>query len=433
VSHTIAESSTLRVERGDPLEVCRRWLAQQPAQGNLLVVPFALPQYWLEGQPPIMLAALYCLRGGRLAMSVTDQALVSTGLDGAGQFSQWLERYQLPEVYADTPLGLLPHFEPKPWGQEIWYTGVEQRGVCEFEVGGRATPIPWLQAVLPQGAAGPVGQPLVLLKILDPAAAEVVGDLYFELHREKREVYVVTHVDSGAWPGGTGYIRYGFNGQRLAEFGSDELFRESYLKAVLAYQAVRRALDGQASSQLSQGELEVRERELREEMNGFTALKPLQVGDVVKVPLLLPHSLQHGVRTIEFQTPVYERQILSFAQKVLTQDHWDTQEAVAQMLLEPPEVPPFEVLPSGEGVRVERIVDFADFDVLRLVLDPGAAWLPALNGRYGLLIVVSGTLVLGGQLWRAEQACLIPPACDEKLTSGVSGQALTLLLARPVA
>ena len=97
-------------------------------------------------------------------------------------------------------LGLEPARIPKPWGQEVWFTGVEERGVCLFHRWSAQLPIPWVQAAAPGAFAGSPAEPLVLLKILDPVAQEVVGDLYFELHEEKREVYVVTHIDPEAWP-----------------------------------------------------------------------------------------------------------------------------------------------------------------------------------------------------------------------------------------
>ena len=111
------------------------------------------------------------------------------------------------------PLELLPSCIPKPWGQEIWYTGVEQRGVCRFATGGDGcTPIPWLQAVLPEAAAGVVRATAAVVEDTGSGAAAVItGDLYFELHEQKREVYVVTQVDERAWPDGVGYIRFGFD------------------------------------------------------------------------------------------------------------------------------------------------------------------------------------------------------------------------------
>src|SRR5690625_6902641 len=234
-----------------------------------------------------------------------------------------------------------------------------------------------------------------------PLPVEVVGDLYFELHEEKREVYVVTSIDPQAWPEGIGAIRYGFDPEVRAGFASDDAFRRAYLAAVRAYRGVRVELDqrldrwlsGQGLSPAQPVAPEVRaramatlptalqrqERELRRALARCTRLRPLRVGDVVQVPLHLPHALQHGVRTVEFQTPVYERLILSFAQKVLTQDHWDTEEAVERMALEPPPERPLPRLRRGVGWVEEQIVDVADFEALRLQGEEGVeAGLPEL-------------------------------------------------------
>ena len=70
-------------------------------------------------------------------------------------------------------------------------------------------------------------------------------------------------------------------------------------------------------------------------MESFTRLLDLRVGDVVRVEPYYPHSLQHGVRVVELQTPTYERFIISFAQQVVTQDHWDSEHAIAHMSLDP--------------------------------------------------------------------------------------------------
>ena len=45
------------------------------------------------------------------------------------------------------PLRLDQVTVPKPWGAEIWYTGIESRGVCSIQ----NTPLPWLIA-LSQGS-----------------------------------------------------------------------------------------------------------------------------------------------------------------------------------------------------------------------------------------------------------------------------------------
>ncbi|MBT4521534.1 MAG: hypothetical protein HOC23_16160, partial [Halieaceae bacterium] len=268
-------------------------------------------------------------------------------------------------------------------------------------------------------------------KILDPVSQPVHGDLYFELHEEKQEVYVVTHVDLDAWPDGTGYIRYGFNPKKLAEYNDGARFRADYLAAVKSYEAVRRVLDAPGSDTAHELSLIERERQLRDTMNSFTHLRPVRSGDVIKVPLLLPHSLQHGVRTIEFQTPVYERKILAFAQQVLTQDHWDTEEAVAMMLLESPPVANSEVLLADRGRLVERIVDFSDFEVQRVVLGEGRALPLEAVEQYALIMVVAGEIAIGERRWGPEQALLLPGNWKGNLAPADLGSELVFLLAMP--
>ena len=104
-------------------------------------------------------------------------------------------------------------------------------------------------------------------------------------------------------------------------------------------------------------------------MNRFVARYPLTVGDVVIVPKLVPHALQHGVKVVEFQTPVYERKILSFGQKVLTQSHWDTVEALELADLDFAQLQAPEMLELDSHLRIERIVNFDTFEVRRILLD----------------------------------------------------------------
>ena len=425
--HSITETDSLSYRRGDPRECFRLW-RPDARPGGLLVVDFSLPQYWLPGEPEIALSAIYCLDGDAVRVSVSDQALTTDGSAGVAQYQAWVEQTGAAAVTPGSPLGLCPVQVAKPWGQEIWYSGVEERGLCRFAAGGGESPIPWLQAVLPEATAGDPGEALVLLKVLDPSPEEVTGDLYFELHQEKREVYVVTHIDPEAWPDGVGFIRYGFDPDTLADFHEEAAFRSAYLEAVQAYESVRRELDGGAAATEA---LNAREAQLRQAMNAFTHLRPLAVGDVVVVPLLLPHSLQHGVRTIEFQTPVYERQILSFAQKVLTQDHWDTREAVARMHLRPPEGDGIVLLEAAGGRRVERIVDFSDFEVCRIGLEPGVVHPHACDQDYAMVMVVSGELLAGEVGCGAEQALLLPRGWSGELASADPARPLVFLLATP--
>lgn len=418
-------------QRGEPLACLAAWRTDLDDSDALLLVDFQLACWWLPGAEVIDLTAIYAWLEGRLLISVTERVVDPAGAEPALLYRQYLQQYRLAAVSPGQVLALAAQHIAKPWGQEIWFTGVEERGLCHFSANGQTVPIPWLQAVVPGDQAGPAGVPLVLLKILDPSPREVTGDLYFELHEEKREVYVVTRVDPQAWPDGVGYIRYGFDPDRIAAAGGEEGFKREYREAVAAYEAVRRAIDDlPEGAEPSTAQLNS-ERNLRAAMNDFTHLQPLQVGDVVVVPLLMPHSLQHGVRTVEFQTPVYERQILSFAQRVLTQDHWDTDAAVGQMRLLPPPAEPFAQLPAGQGVLVERIVDFPDFEVQRVRLEPGATLELETLQRYALTMVVEGELALEGQNYGPEEAQFLPVGWSGGLGSADPAGTLVFLFAMP--
>lgn len=430
--------SGLNARQGDPLSVLREC---PPRVGEMLAVEFQLAAYWLDEATSITLVALYHQTGSGMRLAVTDQRLTLAEVSVEAQFAAWARQGNCAIVEVGAVLPLVPVSIPKPWGREIWYSGIEQRGICgvgSSALSGPAepsisatdfTPIPWLQAAMPGAALGGPGD-LVLLKILDPAPEPVIGDLYFELHQRKREMYVVTHVDAQAWPDGVGYIRYGFDPDKIAAAGSPEAFREQYLDAVRAYERTRRTLD--ALNAPPDESLLERERSEREHMDSFCALKPLRVGDVVRVPLRLPHSLLHGVRTIEFQTPVYERMILSFAQRVLTQQHWDTEAALATALLRPPVEEPVEVVVEKAGVLVQRLVDFDQFSVQRISLEAGSSLsLPASPAvRVGM--VVTGQVSVGGQVVGAEEAILVPCGEVQNTVLEASKTDAVFLLAIPV-
>ena len=151
-------------------------------------------------------------------------------------FEEVTNRLGLIPVHLNRPWQLQSLRIAKPWGAEIWYTGIEARGVCTVN----NMPLPWLIAVSPRHTLGNCTDPNpILLKILDPHSEPEFGDLYFELHELKTEVYVVTHVDKTAWPDGHGQIRYGFNQARRAEFESIDVFKSTYLEAVNDYQKAR--------------------------------------------------------------------------------------------------------------------------------------------------------------------------------------------------
>lgn len=422
-------------------------LTAQPRAG-LVAIAYSLERFWSSQGGEERLIAVYQREGQETAFIVqSDSEVVRDKLKGfSGELSALADELQTEVFSTNAVISLNPAYIPKPWGEEIWYTGMEDRGLAGAGSAGRSVPLPWVLSALPNRLVAGRERGIVLLKILAPRPEEVFGDLYFELHEEKREVYVVTAVDESAWPDGTGAIRFGFDAEIRAQFDSDVAFRDAFARAVADYEQVRREIDAlldqRAEAEGGAAEREAwladlpagliaREKSLRDAMNRFTALKPLKVGDVVKVPTLTPHSLQHGVRTVEFQTPVYERLIVAFAQKVLTQNHWDTAKAVELMQLDPEPEAPFELLACDHGVKVERIVDFADFEVRRFTVDAGCRAKISTVQDYAVLMQVQGELTLGACLLQPEQAVLLPREWQSSAIINRGAMPMIFLVAYP--
>ena len=373
----------------------------------------------------------------------------STDVADHEYFQKFIQDHDLPCLNVTAPWPLSTVRIAKPWGAEIWYTGIEARGVCTVS----GMPLPWLTDLLPESIIGQAtGSAPLLLKILDPLPDQSLGDLYFELHEKKIEVYVVTQVDRQAWPDGIGKIRYGFNQELRKTFASDDQFRKGYLDAVTHYQQVRNQIDeflnqsreaadysasAEVPANLMQSWLQKVPAELAEqeaarkaEMNQFTALRDISVGDVITVDPFFPHSLQHGVRVIEFQTASYERYILSFGQKVLTQNHWDTEVGVAEAILDLPNESALRQLAGPEGVTIELIADFSAFKVIRITITPGHGYGLGNDPDYKIVIGVSGAARLDGVDIKPERALLLP--IDTRKGSQLSSiTGAVLLIAQP--
>lgn len=424
---------------------------------------YTYEQYYLPDMPVIELLALINVEfdsSGNETWSGSVGALTEfSARDSLEQPSLTKEQLQAyaselnwPWLNLDSALPLKPISIKKPWGQEIWFTGIEERGLSLVGDDNAASPLPWVLSMAPQRLCDGLHQQINLLKILDPLPEEVFGDLYFELHEEKQEVYVVTHVDSGAWPSGMGGIRFGFSQEVRQEYTTDETFKQAFSNAVKAYESIRRVIDAELDKKRKlesialdapvmadqtkiwlaelPSELQEQELALRQTMDHFKATKPLQLGDVVKVPCFTPHSLMHGVRTIEFQTPVYERQILCFAQKVLTQDHWDTDKAIGCMNLDKPEDEPLKQLRSANGVTVDEVVDFDDFCVWRIAISEGQSWqLPEF--QYALAIGLNGQPQFSQSPLNQEEGILLPTQMSAEVISNDTNSTALFLLALP--
>lgn len=339
---------------------------------------------------------------GPSRITTSIQTHASTTLEVAYEFFQdngaTRLRAQLgsTDIALDEAVALVPVAIAKPWGQELWYTGIEARGESRVQGTPGSIPLSHYLALAPQQICA--ATPPLLLKTLDPSPEPVLGDLYLEAHESKQELYLVTHVDRSAWPDGVGAIRLGVNQNLRRQYADDEAFRAAFLEAVGAYERVRRAIDQGAEH------YERTEREARQTMDQFTNLAPLRVGDVVNVPPWVPHSLQHGVRVAELQTPTYERLIIAFAQRVLTQPHWDSQRAIQGLQLDPP--PPATRRRTAPGI--EQIANCADFTAWRVEVAPGASVQVPGTHPYAVCMCLEGAVDVSGLPRSEAQACFVP-------------------------
>ncbi len=453
------------------------WRDKQSREGaNCVYFEYVhLPSY-AEDRTPVPLAVLFlrdpvhdtpydtCLISDKpteMRVAVCAQNHHATSATNATLFAEVARLTGLTPLELTRPLRLAPVFIPKPWGREIWYTGIESRGMSSMQ----DIPIAWILDIFGGLLAGDdtdTWTAPILLKILDPHPLENLGDLYFEIHTKKVEVYVVTGLDAAAWPEGVGQIRYGFNQALLQSYSSQANFLQDYLTSVEAYRKVRYQIDAllddikrkagkdpnQAISPETQAQwhtqlpkpLLVEEGRRREAMYAYTAVHDVAVGDVIQVQPFTPHSLQHGVRVIEFQTPHYERFILSFGQKVLTQPDWDTQEALPLATTDKTE--PGSVKEMSPGI--DQIADFDQFQVLRLRIADGDSKMLHCKG-YALAIGILGEVDINravaekqaqkraGRDARVlpEEAVYIPAAREQLQFTNVGSEPASILVAFP--
>ena len=302
-------------------------------------------------------------------------------------------------INLEAPVMLAPVYIDKPWGREIWYTGIEKRGESSVVTeNNNSIPISLFLSLAPKQLTN--SKLPALLKVLDPKPVKSLGNLYLEVHEEKEEVYIVTNIDPRAWPGGVGIMRYGVDQIARQSYGSDQQFRAEYLSSVQEYEAIRQKVDSglDVSNTI--------EERAKLKMDGFTSVKELRLGDVIKVPTWTPHSLQHGIRVIEFQTPTYERYIISFEQRVLTQEHWDSEHAITHMALDPPAATNYESISEG----LERIARFEDFNVVRTDFSKNPEVDLSMARDYAIFISIGESCLVGSLEVPSETACLIPRA-----------------------
>ncbi|MCB1691971.1 MAG: hypothetical protein KDI19_04350, partial [Pseudomonadales bacterium] len=112
--------------------------------------------FYEEGCPVVELEAVFERRGSRIIGIVSDKPLDASG---AGNLEQVAVQSGVTPFELGSPLPLETIRIPKPWGAEIWYSGIEKRGVCS--AGG--VPLTWLIAATGDVLlGGPESAPLLL-------------------------------------------------------------------------------------------------------------------------------------------------------------------------------------------------------------------------------------------------------------------------------
>ena len=144
--------------------------------------------------------------------------------------------------------------------------------------------------------------------------------------------------------------------------------------------------------------------EAKKDMHAFTSIKEVQLGDVIRVPTWIPHSLQHGVRVVEFQTPTYERFIISFEQQVLTQDHWDSEYAIERMHLDTPIEPRL----ANQSTGIERLADFSSFSAIKVDFSQVNQFNLSSTSSYAICLPIGAACSIGNLTVPSETACFIP-------------------------
>ena len=343
-------------------------------------------------------------------------------------------------VDSKEPLQLKVLKIPKPWGYEGWYTGVEKRGVVNVIDKYGKTELPYALNLFKKQMLADDSESLILLKTLNPVAKKTIGDLYYELHEKKWEVYVVTEIDKTAWPSGTGIIKAGLHPDKIEEYkkkyGNNwkEILLREFKSAVFEYEKTRRQIDD-SQEEISKELLE-KEAKLRDKASGFVGDLPVKVGDIISFPVFQIHSLRHGIKVVEFQTPHYERLILMFAQKVLTQNHWDTEDAISKMETEVYHPPKLDCIHNSEYLNVERFSDFTQFNFDRIRITPKNTYEDQLDGRYQLLIIISGRAAVVTQSGNSinlkkEESLFFPVSMGSYLIENIGDNQMICLKATP--
>ena len=451
-------------------------LRSKSLQYGLLQVTYAFREYW-KVESYVHLTALYLLDCSgnvpKIRATVSDAAPPNwTAFSESSNsipfdyevlreiYSSWSEKSDAADVSLFEGWVSVPVYVPKPWGREVWYTGIENRGVAHVSDGTRRSLLPWVLSVAPRLLTRSRDQNVMLVKVLEPFSDPLYGNLYYELHPKKQEVYIVTDIDEMAWPDVIGEIKLGVNQTIRRLHRDDKAFRRAFIDALRAYQAIRNRIDshiqvGDRNNKLSLAssltpkdkreldrfvpmQLKKTERDLRRRVDMFFDSAHVSAGSVVKVPPYAPHAVQHGVRCLGFQTQHYDRLIFASCQKVLTQKDWDIEEAVATMLIDSDSQHETANSPQATGSPSEPIAVLEELSVCRMEILSGTSRALTNDKDYCVLCLRgSGAIDFGlatkSIALHGETVLFVPRSVQQFTVSASSHHAepLTLLMGFP--
>ena len=90
-----------------------------------LVSRFDLHETWARPERHTPLTGVYLIESDAVHAFVTDRPLDTPG---PGHFHATAKRCRAAIFSLQQPLRLVPVAVEKPWGRELWYTGIEARG-----------------------------------------------------------------------------------------------------------------------------------------------------------------------------------------------------------------------------------------------------------------------------------------------------------------
>ena len=404
------------------IETWRKSLFENSDSKKVIAIKYPYHKYWIKGKESQTFLTAVCIYYQEEFLFIVDENL----LDEQIILKQYKDPKELYHFFKDhleiewisllKGFHLHPVYIPKSWGQEIWYTGIEERGISLVKLGKKDVLFPYILSFCPQCIVNGDEKNIILLKVLDPLPDPNCGDLYFELHEKKKEVYIISEIDRSCYPNGKGKVKLGINQKEYQKHTDKEIFKQSMLKSIINYkQTLDRIYDIVQNNyyrtthqndvspieytkilkilpQTIQNDLAEKYAKVEE----FCHFEEIEVGDVLTVNSLVPHSLLHGIKVVEFQTPYYERLIISFNQKVITQDDWDSKKAISLMDCTPQSKNlEFTLIENTENVIVEKIASFSDFVVKRIHLkNKHTSYQEIINGYYFLIICLQGSIKL---------------------------------------